>query len=147
MDGREPVHVRRHGASLVVRDRDQRHVWKSMVDRLKVGEIEPAVQRCHALMRQILEQRVLQEIDMEMNYVELIGPPADGVEHDKVAGDVIADAGEPQALRNTGNKLGRGLRIATGEERDVVPLRNEFLGEIGHHPLGAAVELGGNRFG
>ena len=101
--------MRRHGASLVVRDRDQRHMGKGVVDRVEVRQIEPAVQRCHALMGEVLEQRILQQIDMEMDHVELIGPPADVVEHHEVAGDVIADAGEPQALRDAGNKLGRGL--------------------------------------
>ena len=101
------------------------------------------MQGCHALVGQILEQRVLQEIDMEVDHVELMSPPADGVEHHKMAGDVIADAREPKALRNTGNKLRRGFRVATGEERDIVPLRHEFLREIGHHPFRAAVELGG----
>src|SRR5215213_10804037 len=100
---------------------------KSVVDRPEVGEIEPAVQGCHALMRQILEQRVLQEIEMEMDHVELIGPPSDRVEHNEVAGDVIADTGEPEALRDTRDKLRRGLRITAGEERDLVPLRNQFL--------------------
>ena len=143
IDGREPVHMRRHGASLVVGDRDQRHVRKSVVDRPEVREIEPAVQGCHAFVGQILEQHMLEQVDVEVDHVELIGPPADGVEHHKVAGDVVADAGEPQALRNTRHKLRRGFRVATGEERDVVPLCHEFLGEIGHHPFRAAVELGG----
>ena len=41
-----------------------------------------------ALVGEVLEQGILQEIDMEMDHVELIGPPADGVEHHEVARDV-----------------------------------------------------------
>jgi hypothetical protein len=38
----------------------------------------------------------LQEIDVEMDHVELIGAPADVVEHYEVARDMIADARQPQ---------------------------------------------------
>ena len=96
----------RHRTPLVLRDRDQRHMRESVVDGVEVGKVEPAMQGRHALVGEVLEQGILQEIDVEMDHVELIGPPADAVEHHEVAGDVIADAGEPQPLRDARNKLG-----------------------------------------
>jgi hypothetical protein len=113
-----------HGGALALGDRDERHLREDAVDRLEVRQVQAAVQGRDAFVGEIPEQHMLEQIDVEVDHVELIGPPADRVEHHEVAGDVIADAGEPEALRNTGNKLGRGLRIATGEERDVVLLRN-----------------------
>src|SRR3954447_18542106 len=44
IDGREPVYMRRHGASLVVGDRDQRHVRKGVVDWPEIRQIKPAMQ-------------------------------------------------------------------------------------------------------
>jgi hypothetical protein len=79
---------------------------ESVVDGVEIRKVEPTMQRGHALMGEVLEERVLQEIDMEMNDVEPDGLPADVVEHHKVAGDVIADAREPQPLRDAWIKLG-----------------------------------------
>ena len=46
---------------------------------------------------------------MEMDYVELIGAPADVVEHYEVARDMIADAGEPQPFGHARNQLCRAV--------------------------------------
>src|SRR4051794_32400784 len=85
------------------------HMRKGVVDWPEVREIKPAVQGCHALVCQVLEQHMLEQVDMEVDYIERVGLPADRVEHDDVAGDVITDAGEPEALWDTRNKFRRGL--------------------------------------
>ena len=106
-----------------------------MIDGVEVGKVEPPVQGRHALVGEVLKQRILQEIDVEMDHVELIGPAADGVEHHEVARDVIADAGEPQPLRNARHERGRGLRIPARKQRDLVALGDQLLGEPRHHPF------------
>ena len=108
---------------------------ESVVDRVEVGKVEPAVQGRHALVGEVLKQRILQEIDMEMDHVELIGPSADGVEHHEVAGDVVADAGEPQPLRNARHERGRGLGVPARKQRDLVALGHQLLGEPRDDPL------------
>ena len=51
---------------------------------------------------------------------------------------------EAQRLRPGRVEFRRGLRIAAGEQRDVVSERDQFLGQPVHHPFGAAIKLGGD---
>jgi hypothetical protein len=53
---------------------------------------------------------------------------------------------EAKRPRATGDEARARLRIAAREERDVVPERDEFLGEIRHDAFGAAIELGRDAF-
>ena len=39
---------------------------------------------------------------MEVDDVEFVGAPAERIEHDEVAGRVVADAGQPQTLPGAG---------------------------------------------
>ena len=48
---------------------------------------------------------------------------------------------EPQRLWANRDELGRRDRIAAGEQRDVVALADELLGQVGHDPLRTAVVL------
>ncbi len=64
---------------------------------------------------------------MEVDDVELVRPAAQVIEHGEVAGDVVADASEPQALGAAGDQLGARLRVAAREQRDVVALADQFL--------------------
>ena len=52
---------------------------------------------------------------MEMDHVELIGAPADVVEHYEVARDMIADARQPQPLWHAWNQFCRGRGISARE--------------------------------
>ena len=70
----QPVHLRRHRSPLAVGDRDQRHFVEGAVHRHEVRQVQPAMQGRETLMRQVPEQHVLQQIDMEVDDVELIGP-------------------------------------------------------------------------
>ncbi len=51
---------------------------------------------------------------------------------------------QTQGFGPSGVEFSRRLGIAAGEQRDVVAQCNEFLGEPVHHPLGAAVQFGGD---
>ena len=48
---------------------------------------------------------------------------------------------EPQRLGTGGFKRRLGLRIAAREQGNLMSLANQFLGQIRHHALGAAVKL------
>ena len=56
-------------------------------------------------MSQIAEEHMLQQVNMEMDDVELISSGADFIEHDEMAGNVIANAGKSEPFRNTGHEL------------------------------------------
>ncbi len=64
-----PVH-RRHRPALAVGDRHQRHLGERRLERLQVGQVEPAVQRRHRARGEVADQREVQQIDMEMQDVE-----------------------------------------------------------------------------
>ena len=75
MDGGDEIGVGDRLA-LRVRDRDQLHFRKGRESRLEIGQIEPAVQGRQALAGEMAEDREMQEIDMEMEDVELVGGAA-----------------------------------------------------------------------
>src|SRR5262249_21759250 len=84
---------------------------------------------------------------MEVEEIELlvIAFPAHPLEHDHMQRIGITHrAVEAQRLRPRRLQSARGLRGAAGEQCDVVPERDEFLGQPVHHPLGAAIKLGWN---
>jgi len=95
-------------------------------------------------MRQILEQHVLQEIDMEMDHVELPGSIPHLVQHHEVTGGMIPDPRKPQRLGNAGNEFRGRPGIAASEQSHVMALTHELLGEPGDHPFRAPVEFRGN---
>ena len=146
VDGRREVRVW-HRAALRFRDRDQRHVVKSHIERKQIGQILAAVQRGDGAARDRPEQRKLELVDMEVQYVEFVGALADAIEHQHVIGNGIANAGvEPQRLGHAGNEIGRRDRIAAREQRDVMAERHQLLSQVRDDALGAAIEPWGNAF-
>ena len=143
MDGREPVDVLGHRIALVVRDRHQGHAREGTVDRHEVRHVEAPVHRREALVVQVLEHRVLQQVDMEVQNVELVRPLVHVMQHREVARGMITIAEKTEAFRRAGCQLGRSLRIAAGEQGHVVALADQFLGDPRHHALGTAIELRG----
>ena len=78
---------------------------------------------------------------MKVENVELIGSPADPVEHPEVIDERVLDlAVEPQSFLAAGLQASGGPRIAAGEQRHLVSLPNQFFRHIGDDPLGATVE-------
>jgi hypothetical protein len=98
-------------------------------------------------MREIVKQGVRQQINVKMEDIEFVGPAPDLPQHREGASDMIANTGEPQALRRAGDQLRAGLRVRAGEQRDLMSLTDKLFGEPGHHTLGAAVKLRGHRLG
>ena len=146
VDGGREVCVR-HRAALGVRDRNQRHVVEAQIEREQIGQVLAAVQRGDSAACDRPEQREMELIDMEMQDVEVVGALADAIEHQHVIGDRIADAGvEPECLGHAGHEIGRRDRIAAREQRHVMAEANQFLGQVGDDPLGAAVKSWGDAF-
>ena len=106
MDGRQPIRSCRHRFPLAIGNRYQRHLGEGLIDREKIGQVQAAMQRRHAFVREIREQGMLQQIEMEMDNVEGSRTRPDLRKHGKMARGVIANARKPQALRCASDKLG-----------------------------------------
>ena len=72
IDGRLPVHVRQR-LSLIVRNRNHRHLAEFLVQRHEVGQVETTVERGDMRMATAARQREVQVINVVMNDVELVG--------------------------------------------------------------------------
>jgi hypothetical protein len=101
----------------------------------------PAVQgREHHLLG-AGKDRKLQKVGMEVQDVEGVRQAPDVVEHHGMIGQVAAHVAlAAQRSCAARHKLGGGLRIGAGEQRDLVTLADQLLGEIGHDPFRATVE-------
>ena len=84
----------------------------------------------------------MQIIDMEMNDVEKMGIASDAIDQDHVMRQRVAALGV-EAQRSLARRLQCRCcaRIATGKQRNLVPLPNQFLGQMRDHALGTAVKL------
>jgi len=77
---------------------------------------------------------------VEVDDVESVRHSQHLLDHDEVRRELIDAVGiEPQGLRNDRHELGSRAGISACEERDLVSLMNEFFGQVGHDPLGAAI--------
>ena len=83
VDGAKPARITQMG-SLIIRDRDERKIAKSRVEWHKIGEIQSAMQRGQSPIGEIVDQRGVNYIDVEVKNVELVDPTADLVQHDYV---------------------------------------------------------------
>jgi hypothetical protein len=63
----------------------------------------------------MLEEGVLEQVDVEMQDIKLVGAPSNLLQHHKVRRDMIADPRKAQALRYAGNQPRRGLGVAARE--------------------------------
>ena len=51
------------------------------------------------------------------------------VEHHESMSGMVADSGEPQAMRRARHEFGCRFGVAACKERDVMPLSSELLGQ------------------
>jgi hypothetical protein len=84
----------------------------------------------------------MKDVDVEVQYIELISPPADFVQHDHVIGQGIPHRRiEAQGDITATNKPGRCFGVAAGKKRNIMPLADEFLGQERNDTLGASIKL------
>ena len=140
MDHADPVH-RRHRPALIAGDRHERHMSEGGIDAPELRQVEPTVQCRDGLVGEVSDQRIVQDVDMEMEDVERAGQGADAVEHDDVGRNRILDARvEPQCGVAEGDEPGGGAGVAAGEQGHVVTLPHQLLGQVGDDALGASVQ-------
>ena len=69
-----------------MRNGDNRHIGKLVVNRRQIGQVEPAVQGGNVRKGSATRQREVKIIDMEMNDVELIESLKDLLQQDDMMG-------------------------------------------------------------
>jgi hypothetical protein len=81
------------------------------------------MQRSHGSVGEVANDRVVEDVDMEVQDVELIGHLSHLVEHDDVVGNGVLDARiKPQSELAAGLQAGGRPRISAGEQGHVMPL-------------------------
>jgi hypothetical protein len=84
----------------------------------------------------------MQLVEMDVNDVEGFGHLTYFVQHNHVVGDHISHAWIlAQGLVAASNEPRSRDRLFAGKQSDLVPLRHQFLGEVGYDAFGAAVAL------
>ncbi len=136
------------GLALVVRDRHQRELRPAAVGVRQPLQVQPPVQGGEGLAGRVLEEGELDHVGVEVDDVELIGPPADLVQHGHVRGEVgLQRRGvQPDGLVADGGQFGLGAGVGAGEQGDIVAEIDQGVAEVRHHPFGAAVVPGRDRF-
>ena len=123
IDVARPVHRGWHWLALVIRDRGQRHLWESHVERPQIRQIKAPVKRCYRLPCELVDQWKLQEVDVKMQDVEFSSAPAHPVQHNHVIGNCVLDCRvQPQCRFSASDKFCASLRVTAGEKRDLMPL-------------------------
>jgi hypothetical protein len=83
----------------------------------------------------------MDQVDMKVQHIEILGALPDLLEHHDMIGQSILDPGiEPQSRLGTGDQAGRRLRIAAGEKGHVVTLPHQLFRQKRYDSLGAAVQ-------
>ena len=83
----------------------------------------------------------MQIVDVEVQDVEISCTLANLVEQQHLVGNGIPDVRiESQGSRRAGDQLSGRDRVSACEQRDVVPLPDQLLGQVIHDPLRPAVE-------
>ena len=137
----------RQWLALGIGDRNHRHVGEDVIERLKLGQIEPTMQGRHERHAAPLQDGVADIVDVAVNDVELVGALRQLLEHHHVDGQRIAQRlVEAQRARPDDLALCRGRAVRRGEKRNVMAERHEFFGQVRDDALGTAVELRGHGF-
>ena len=113
----------------------------------KVGQVEPPVKGRQALVGEMLEQRQLNEVDVKVDEIILVGIGADLVDHRHGIGNMTVDPVESQSTRRAGYQFGRRFAVAAGIERHIMAEIDQRFGEPPDDSFGPTVELGRNGFG
>src|SRR5215472_13618934 len=80
-------------------------------------------------------------IEMKVQQIEIMSPLANSLKHGDMQRIRVADrAVQTQCLRPTCLQVGRSLRIAACEQDNVMPERNQFVGQPRNNALGSCME-------
>jgi hypothetical protein len=100
------------------------------------------------MMRDSLEERQMNEIDVEVDHVEIGDPIAQRVEHREVCGQVGFQRSGIEANRLIAHrhKLRRGSGVGARKQGDIMAELDQCVGQVRDHPLRATVKPGRDRF-
>src|SRR5262245_39438809 len=106
INGAEPVCAGKRFA-VAVRNGDQRKFPPALIGAIEIRHIEPAMQCSDRPIGDVLEEREMQKVDVEMQHVELVREFANGVKHGEVTCKVRFEwrRVEPQGLIPYRHKL------------------------------------------
>jgi hypothetical protein len=115
---------------------------------LKIRQVQTTVKRRYRAANKVLDDREVQNIDVEVENIELVSVPTHLIEHHDVVRDMIANP-RVQTLCGLGarNQLGAGLRVAACEQRHLMPLGNQLLGQVRYDTLRSTIEARRAAFG
>ena len=107
----------------------------------EVGQILAAVQCGHGAGRELVKNREMELVDVKVQHVELRRHLPHLVEHQHVVWNGIAHRWiEPKRLCAARHELCGGDGLPAGEQRDIMALRHQSLGEIADDSFRASVE-------
>src|SRR6266700_4384731 len=86
----------RQWTPLRMRNGDNGHIGKLVVNRRQIGQVEPAVQCGHLREGSATRQREVKIVDMEMNNVELVEALKDLLQHDDMMRKGVYGLGQSQ---------------------------------------------------
>jgi hypothetical protein len=106
------------------------------------------MQRGEGAFGDVLEQREMHQIDMEMQQVELVGAAAHVVQHRQVRGQIGFERMrvQPEGARTRRDQFGARAAVPAGEDRDLVSQIDQCIGQVSHDAFCASVEAGRDRF-
>src|SRR6187551_3927812 len=142
IDGRLPIRVGQRQA-LRIRYGDKLHIAILAKYGDEFWQVQPTMQRRQDRPWTAAAHGKAQKIEMRVNNIKLIGVRPKGLllheNHRRIA--IRHTFVQPKRLWTRRLQTGSRMRIATGVEGHVVPLTNEFFGEIRYDSLGASIEL------
>jgi hypothetical protein len=110
-----------------MRNGNNRHVGKLVVNRRQIGQIKPAVQGGNVRKRSATRKREVKIVDMEMNDVELIEALKDLLQQDDMMGKGVYRLAQSERSRTDRNQVRGCLGIAAGEKCDLFSLPHELF--------------------
>jgi len=109
--------------------------------------MDQAVQGRHARTGEAPQDREVEKVAMKMKDVKAVALPEHELHKPNVVGECLANLFvTPECFRATRHESSRGLRVAAGEERDLVTLADHLFSQVRNHPLRAAVKFRRNAF-
>jgi hypothetical protein len=143
--GAAPFHAAQRPA-LRVRDRHQRNAAELPEQVGQLRHVEASVQRGQVSEVAAFRRREVEVIDVKVDDVEFVGHITDPVDHHHMRQKLVVDGMEPERARPGRNQPRFGHGISAREQRDVVALAHQLIGEIGDDSFGSAIQSGRNAF-
>src|SRR6266480_4669128 len=117
----------RQWAPLRMRNGDNRHIGKLVVNRRQIGQVESAVQGGNVRKRSATREREVKIVDMEMNDVELVKALKDLLQQDDMMGKGVYRLAQSQRPWGDWNQVRGCLGIASGEKCNLFSLPHELF--------------------